>query len=64
MKIVGKENYVAYLLANEVNEKLKKRDLVTEVEKYIDSALSKVVLVSGFRGSGKSIGVNSKVDLL
>lgn len=57
MRIIDKTNYDDYLLANEVNSSWKKRDFVTEVEKYIDSVLNKVLLISGLRGTGKSIGV-------
>ena len=57
MKIVDTANYMKYLVDNEVNSTWHKRDFVTEVEKYMDSSLNKVLLISGLRGTGKSIGV-------
>ena len=57
MIIVDKNNYEKYLSDNEVDSTWKKRDFVSEVEKYMDSSLNKVLLVSGLRGTGKSIGV-------
>lgn len=57
MIIIDKNNYEKYLSDNEVDSTWKKRDFVSEVEKYMDSSLNKVLLVSGLRGTGKSIGV-------
>lgn len=57
MRIIDKNNYKKYLMDNEVDPTWKKRDFVFEVEKYMESSLSKVLLVSGLRGTGKSIGV-------
>lgn len=49
-------------MENEVNPDWKKRDFVTEVEKYINSPLNKVLLISGLRGTGKSIGVLQAIN--
>lgn len=57
MTIVDKTNYKKYLLDNEVDCRWQKRDFVSELEKYMDSSLNKVLLVSGLKGTGKSIGV-------
>ena len=57
MTIVDKTNYEKYLLDNEVDCRWQKRDFVSELEKYMDSSLNKVLLVSGLKGTGKSIGV-------
>lgn len=57
MKIIDRTNYEDYISANGMNADWEKRDFVTETEKYIDSALNKVLLISGLRGTGKSIGV-------
>lgn len=57
MRIIDKNVYEEYLMDNEVDPKWEKRDFVFEVEKYMESTLSKVLLVSGLRGTGKSIGV-------
>lgn len=57
MTIVDKTNYKIYLLDNEVDCRWQKRDFVSELEKYMDSSLNKVLLVSGLKGTGKSIGV-------
>lgn len=57
MRIIDKNVYEEYLMDNEVDTKWEKRDFVFEVEKYMESTLSKVLLVSGLRGTGKSIGV-------
>lgn len=57
MLIIDKSNYEKYLADNGADATWKKRDFVSEVEKYMDSSLSKVLLVSGLRGTGKSIGV-------
>lgn len=62
MRRIDKTNYDDYLLANEVNSNWEKRDFVTEVEKYINSVLSKVLLISGLRGTGKSIGVLQAIN--
>lgn len=57
MIIIDKKNYEKYLVDSGVDSSWKKRDFVSEVEKYMESSLSKVLLVSGLRGTGKSIGV-------
>lgn len=57
MIIIDKKNYEKYLEDSGVDSSWKKRDFVSEVEKYMESSLSKVLLVSGLRGTGKSIGV-------
>lgn len=57
VRIVDKENYGEYLAINEISDSWKKRDFVSEVEKYMDSSINKVLLVSGLRGTGKSVGV-------
>lgn len=57
MRIIDKVNYNEYLSVNEISNTWRKRDFVAEVEKYVDSALNKVLLVSGLRGTGKSVGV-------
>lgn len=57
MIIIDNSRYESYLSDNEVNDNWKKRDFVTEVEKYMDCRLNKVLLISGLRGTGKSIGV-------
>lgn len=57
MLIVDKNNYDQYLLNNSVDAAWEKRDFVFEVEKYIETSISKVLLVSGLRGTGKSVGV-------
>ena len=57
MRIVDTSNYEQYLADNEINDAWQKRDFVMEVEKYMDSSLNKVLLVSGLRGTGKSVGV-------
>lgn len=57
MQIVTSDNYQKYLEDNGIDESWQRRDFVTEVEKYIDSTLSKVLLVSGLRGTGKSVGL-------
>lgn len=57
MRIIDNANYEKFLTDNEVSPAWKKRDFVTEVEKYMESSLNKVLLVSGLRGTGKSVGV-------
>lgn len=57
MRIIDKSLYNQYLMDMDVNPTWKKRNFVTEVEKYIASSLYKVLLVSGLRGTGKSVGV-------
>lgn len=57
MRIIDKNNYEEYLSDNGVDAAWKKRDFVSEVDKYMESSLSKVLLVSGLRGTGKSVGV-------
>lgn len=57
MRIIDKSVYEEYLTDNEVDSTWEKRDFVFEVEKYMESSLCKVLLVSGLRGTGKSIGV-------
>lgn len=57
MRIIDRQYYEKYLEDNEVSNAWKKRDFVSEVEKYMDSSLNKVLLISGLRGTGKSIGV-------
>ena len=57
MRVIDKSKYVKYLADNEVDPLWEKRDFVPEVEKYMDSSLNKVLLISGLRGTGKSIGV-------
>ena len=57
MIIIDKKNYEKYLVDSGADSSWKKRDFVSEVEKYMESSLSKVLLVSGLRGTGKSIGV-------
>ena len=57
MIIVDKNNYEEYLSDNEINRRWQKRDFVLEVEKYMDSSLNKVLLISGLKCTGKSIGV-------
>lgn len=57
MKIIDRQNYERYLADNEVSSTWEKRDFVAEVEKYMDSSISKVLIISGLRGTGKSVGV-------
>lgn len=57
MKIVDRAEYSNYVFSNGMSSSWKKRDFVTEVEKYIDSHLNKVLIISGLRGTGKTIGV-------
>lgn len=57
MRVIDNFNYEKYLTDNEVSSIWKKRDFVSEVEKYMASSLNKVLLVSGLRGTGKSVGV-------
>lgn len=57
MRVIDRNEYDQQLTDNDVDSAWHKRDFVYEVEKYIDSTLSKVLLVSGLRGTGKSVGV-------
>jgi predicted AAA+ superfamily ATPase len=57
MLIIKQSLYEQYLIDNEVDNSWEKRDFVAEVEKYMDSTLNKVLIVSGLRGTGKSVGV-------
>lgn len=57
MLIVDKDNYKKYLNGKDVKSTWKKRDFVSEVEKYFDSCLQKVLIISGLRGTGKSVGI-------
>lgn len=54
MRVIDKCNYGKYLADNEVDPLWEKRDFVPEVEKYMDSSLNKVLLISGLRGSVSS----------
>ena len=49
MIIIDKKNYEKYLEDSGVDSSWKKRDFVSEVEKYMESSLSKVLLVSGLK---------------
>jgi predicted AAA+ superfamily ATPase len=57
MKIINQKEYEKYLLDNEVDKNWRERDFVNQVEKYMDSNLNKVLIISGLRGTGKSVGV-------
>lgn len=57
MKIIDESLYKEYLAENGIDLTWKKRDFVSEVERYMESSLNKVLLVSGLRGTGKSVGV-------
>ena len=57
MLIIDSSKYNDYLINSGVENDWKKRDFVEEVEKYMDCSLNKVLLVSGLRGTGKTIGV-------
>ena len=55
MIIIDKKNYEKYLEDSGVDSSWKKRDFVSEVEKYMESSLSKVLLVSGLRGTASRL---------
>lgn len=57
MQIIDKSNYDEYLNDNGISALWRERDFVSEVRKYMDSSLSKVLIISGLRGTGKSVGV-------
>ena len=57
MQIIDKSNYDEYLNDNGISALWRERDFVPEIKKYMDSSLSKVLIISGLRGTGKSVGV-------
>ena len=54
---VDRKNYNKYLQDRSISRYWKERDFVSQVKDYIDSSLKKVLLISGLRGTGKTVGL-------
>jgi predicted AAA+ superfamily ATPase len=57
MLIIPREKQKEFLDANGIRPSWKERDFVSSVKGYLDSSLSKVLLISGLRGTGKTVGI-------
>ena len=54
---VNRKNYNQYLRDRSISMDWKERDFVSQIKDYIDSSLKKVLLISGLRGTGKTVGL-------